>query len=257
MCSPKPLIRPPAVHMLTQAIVACLLLLSPLKAFRGNSVQKTAALTNADQLLVISPGDATSTKTLTDSCAELAKSGVKRLLLREPRLSKRQIEKLCSTLSELYPRDGLILHETCAGARSIAAARGLGLHLESTSDWKEERKQFRGKLGVSARSESDAQRAAQCGFNWAFLPQWSVGEAAVLRAQRALPEIDVIALGGVTPASAARLAAGGGRGVAVLGGIFGEGSSPADVRDAASEYIEALKQVFQHSSFHNRAGYLA
>ena len=109
---------------------------------------------------------------------------------------------------------------------SIAAARGLGLHLESTSDWKEERKQFRGKLGVSARSESDAQRAAQCGFNWAFLPQWSVGEAAVLRAQRALPEIDVIALGGVTPASAARLAAGGGRGVAVLGGIFGEGSSP-------------------------------
>ena len=71
--------------MLTQAIVACLLLLSPLKAFRGNSVQKTAALTNADQLLVISPGDATSTKTLTESCAELAKSGVKRLLLREPR----------------------------------------------------------------------------------------------------------------------------------------------------------------------------
>ena len=189
------------------------------------------------------------------------------------KLSKRAIEQLVGTLAPLYP--GLILHEECAGARSVASAHGLGLHLAATSDWKKERSKFRGPLGVSAHSEVDAQHAAECGCDWALLspvahhPTSSqpgdgrppIGEAAVLRAQRALPEIDILALGGVTPASAARLAAGGGRGVAVLGGIFWEGhaTSAADARDAAAEYIDALEQVYRHapSFFPNRAGYLA
>ena len=69
-----------------------------------------------------------------------------------------------------------------------------------------------------------------------------LGEAAFLRAQRALPAIDLYALGGVTPASASRLAAGGGRGVAVLGGIFLDGAttSHGDAHAAASAYMDAL-----------------
>ena len=103
----------------------------------------------------------------------------------------------------------------------------------------------------------EAKLAARCGCQWAFLSPVAhptskpgdmrppIGEAAVLRAQRDLPELDIVALGGVTPASAARLASGGSRGVAVLGGVFRQGhaTSPSDACEAASSYLDALAQA--------------
>ena len=237
-------------------VLAALLLRLPLR-------KPTAApprLTMADQVLVISPGDAQSAEEaarLADTCAALAKRGVRRLLLREPHLTRRQLERLVHTLRPLYPEYGLFVHEKCAGASTVAAANGLGLHLASTSDWRERRAQFRGPLGVSAHSEEEVEFAAACGCQYAFLSPVSrptskpgdarppIGEAAILRAQRALPELDVVALGGVTPSSAARLASGGGRGVAVLGGVF-SGGSATPVEEAcmrAAAYLEAVCEV--------------
>ena len=221
-------------------------------------------LTYADQLLVISPGDVASPESavwLSQVCASLAQRGVRRLLLREPHLSRRQLERLVQSLKPLYPRDGLILHEKCAGAQSVASAHGLGLHLASTSDWRARREKFSGPLGVSAHSEAEAHQAALCGCQWAFLSPVGhptskpndcrppIGEAAVLRAQRALPELDIMALGGVTPAAAARLAAGGGRGVAVLGGIFrkGHGTTTPEAQAAAAAYLDSLAEVTKHA----------
>lgn len=217
-----------------------------------------------DQLLVISPGDADSAASaanLGEVCEALAGCGVRRLLLREPNLTRRQLERLVQRLRPLYPQDGLLVHEKCAGAEAIAAAHGLGLHLKSTSDWRARRAKFSGALGVSAHSEAEAQFAAACGCQYAFLSPVArptskpgdrrppIGEAALLRAQRTLPQLDIVALGGVTPASAARLASGGGRGVAVLGGIFGGGSeTPAEeARFCATEYMEALQEVTRYA----------
>jgi thiamine-phosphate pyrophosphorylase len=242
-------------------LVALLPLLLRRGAVRGGTLSTlSAAPTVESDLLVISPGDAGSAdaaRSLEQTCAALSGCGVRRLLLREPHLPREQVERLVESLLPLYPRDGLILHEKCAGARAIAQANGIGLHLKSTSDWRAERAEFCGPLGVSAHSEAEAQLAAQYGCNWAFLSPVArptskpgdsrppIGEAAVLRAQRRLPELDVVALGGVTPASAARLAAGGGRGVAVLGGIFraGHATATADACAAATTYLDALAGV--------------
>ena len=69
-----------------------------------------------------------------------------------------------------------------------------------------------------------------------------IGEAAVVAAQGLVPSLDVYALGGVSPASAARLAAGGVRGVAVLGGLFPSGAltTAAQAEAAARPYLKAL-----------------
>ena len=110
-------------------------------------------------------------------------------------------------------------------------------------------------------SDLEAHQAALCGCQWAFLSPVGhptskpndcrppIGEAAVLRAQRALPELDIMALGGVTPAAAARLAAGGGRGVAVLGGIFrkGHGTTTPEAQAAAAAYLDSLAEVTKHA----------
>ena len=230
--------------------------------FRGTPHPRPT-LTRADQLLVISPGDVDSPVALaqlTAACAKLAESGVKRLLLREPHISHSQLERLVQSLMPLYPSEGLLVHEKCAGAQAVAAAHNLGLHLASTTDWKARRASFRGRLGVSAHSLEEVQLAASCGCQWAFLSpvaqptskpddaRPSIGEAAVLRAQRITPDLDIVALGGITPAAAARLAAGGGRGVAVLGGIFGRGcaTAPGEAQDCAAAYLKSVAEVMTH-----------
>lgn len=218
-------------------------------------------LTRGDRLLVISPGDVATPESvvhLGDVCTALAHSGVRRLLLREPQISQRQLDRLVLTLLPHYPRDGLLLHEKCPGAPNVAAAHGLGLHLKSTSDWRAQRASFRGPLGVSAHSEAEARLAADCGCQWAFLSPVArptskpgdvrppIGEAAILRAQRSLhDDLDIVALGGITPQTAARLAAGGGRGVAVLGGVFSHGhaTSAEQAKENARAYLEALASI--------------
>ena len=92
------------------------------------------------ELMVISPGTATaaSLDALCASCSALAalrgENGARvTLLLREPELELEQVESIVHDLAPLYAPDRLVLHEKCAGARSIASEHGLGLHLKSTS----------------------------------------------------------------------------------------------------------------------------
>lgn len=208
-------------------------------------------------LVVLSPGVPAdgSTALLQASCMALARLDNVRVVLREPELPGDEIERLVSNLRPLFPREGsLVLHEKCADARRIAAAHGIGLHLSSIADWPAEREAFAGPLGVSAHSEAEVRAAAECGAQWAFLSPVArptskpgdmrppLGEDALIIAQRALPEIDVIALGGISPASAARLAAGGCRGVAVLGGVYSNGAAtdPDDAYAAAAAFAKAL-----------------
>lgn len=214
----------------------------------------------ACSLLAITPGvppahDDDAHLRLSEACAALSTAGCDRLLLREPELSRPQVEALVDALLQRgLPPGEIVLHEKCSGARAIAAARGLGLHLRSTSDWKAERERWRGPLGASAHSAAELRAAAEHGLQWAFFSPVArptskpgdarppIGEQAVLDAQRLLPALDVYALGGISPASAARLAAGGARGVAVLGGLFphGAATTPEQARGAAAEYADAV-----------------
>lgn len=206
------------------------------------------------ELLAISPGAASSVDELKVACSALAEAGCRRLLLREPGLSSVQVKQLVEALLPLYPPDGLILHEKCAGARAIAMEHGLGLHLKSTSNWGAERSHWSGALGASAHSIEELQQAAELGLNWAFFSPVArptskpgdlrppIGEAAVVEAQEMFPSLTVYALGGISVDSAVRLAAGGARGVAVLGGIFSAGSStsPSEAATAVRQYLQAL-----------------
>ena len=177
------------------------------------------------------------------------------LILREPHLSRDEIVRLVEALRPLFPSKGsLAVHEKCADARRIAKEYGLGLHLSSVAAWSAERAEFDGPLGVSAHSEAEARAAAECGVQWAFLSPVAhptskpgdvgppIGGQAVLSAQRALPDIDIVALGGISPESAARLASGGCRAVAVLGGVFrdGPGTQPEVACAAAASFCDAL-----------------
>lgn len=152
-------------------------------------------------LLVISPGVLKEPESLYRGARELAATGVRRLLLREPMLDAAQVESLARRLLSVFPREGLLLHEKCAGARELASSLGLGLHLSGAADWAAERRRTRGPLGVSAHSALEVQRASVIGLQWAFIsPVFQptskpldtrphLGESAVVAAQQASPSV--------------------------------------------------------------------
>lgn len=232
-----------------------MIMLVPLLAFSLPSTTAGAS----PQLVVLTPSvpSAEGVTLLEASCAALATQYAPhlRLVLREPHLSSEEIVRLVKALRPLFPAAGsLAVHEKCADARRIAKEYDLGLHLSSVAAWSDERAAFDGPLGVSAHSEAEVRLAAEYGVQWAFLSPVAhptskpgdvrppIGEEAVLRAQRALPDIDIVALGGISPASAARLVAGGCRAVAVLGGIFRDGpeTRPEVACAAAADFCDVL-----------------
>ena len=217
------------------------------------------------ELLVISPGTATasSVEGLRDCCRALAAlrsehgDGARlTLLLREPELEYEHIDSIVNDLAPLFGSDGLRLHEKCEGARAIAGAHGLGLHLKSSTDWQSVRTDWSGPLGASAHSLEEAGLADQHGLQWVFLsPVFQptskpldvrphLGEEYLLHAQRSHPALGIYALGGISPSAARRLAAAGAHGVAVLGGIFQAGvqTTPEQVTVAASEFLDELER---------------
>lgn len=214
--------------------------------------------THGRGLLVISPGVGSQhAETLYRAACSLASSGVRRLLLREPSLTAAQVETLARRLLYSYPQDGLLLHEKCAGARTVAASLGLGLHLSGSADWEAERRRTSCLLGASAHTAAEVERAAAIGLQWAFLsPVFQpaskpldtrphLGEAAVVEAQRASPTLVVHALGGISPTSASRLSASGVGGICVLGGVWTmrpDGSAEADT-EAAVRYLDAIDRA--------------
>ena len=218
------------------------------------------------ELLVISPGTATasSMESLQECCRALAALRDERskdgagltLLLREPDLEYEQIDRIVSDLAPRFGSDGLRLHEKCEGARAIASAHGIGLHVKSTTDWQLTRADWSGPLGASTHSLEEVDLASQYGLQWVFLsPVFQptskpldarphLGEEYLLHAQRTYPELGIYALGGISPSAARRLAAAGAHGVAVLGGIFRAGvhTPPQQVTAAASEFLDELER---------------
>jgi len=209
-------------------------------------------------LLVISPGVGQQhSEGLYRAACLLANSGVRRLLLREPSLDAATVERLARRLLSAYPRDGLVLHEKCAGAREVAASLGLGLHLTGSADWAAERARTNCPLGASAHSADEVRHAAAIGLQWAFLsPVFQptskpldtrphLGEGATVAAQRESPTLVLHALGGISPEAAARLTRSGVGGVCVLGGVWTvrpDGSVDADTA-SASKYIAAVESA--------------
>jgi len=190
-------------------------------------------------LVAISPGDHLRRRDLVPWLSALASAGLRTLVLREPHLKAAAYEALALEAREMLP--SVILHARCAGAPALAAKLGLGLHLPGKGNPRAVR--VPGLLGVSCHSAAEVARALSAGADYAFLsPVWhptskpgdtrpAMGLYTFLAIATGSP---VLALGGVTPERYRSLIAGGARGAAVCGGLFGvSGPEAASARLAA------------------------
>ena len=130
-------------------------------------------------------------------------------------------------ISAGLPLDRVILHARMPGAEQVARA----LHLSSDMQVAEVRRRFRGRLGYSAHTREDADRAYAAGADYVFLsPVFGKGDVAPI----GLADVaGCVALGGVTPARMRACLDAGAIGVAAMRGIFGAEDVAAAVRDYA------------------------
>lgn len=203
------------------------------------------------RLLAISPGDHRRGRDLIWLLEGAARAGLAALLLREPQLNEAELVATARSLAPLLPEGGLILHSRGAGAAALAAHAGFGLHLPAGTSALTHRPAIRGLLGQSCHNAIELAIAAAAGCDYALLspvfrptskpedgrPPLGMERFSALARGTALP---VIALGGLDPARAAALHAGGAAGVAGLGAFFGPEASPESVEAAVAAWRAAL-----------------
>ena len=200
------------------------------------------------RLVAVSPGDGAE-RPLRWLLEAMAGAGLRAVILREPTLPERSYVELARALAPLYG-PGLILHGKHSAALDIAAIAGFGLHLPAGADLTGARARIRGLLGASCHDAVELQRALEAGCDYALLgPVFSPGSKPGdtrpplgLEGLRALAPagLPVLALGGITPSRVAACRAAGAYGVAVLGGLFADVSSPEEGADAIRAYLAAL-----------------
>lgn len=201
------------------------------------------------RLLAISPGTQRQGTDLEWLAEGLHRAGCRQLLVREPHLDERAVIHLATRLAYRLP--GLILHARMAGAQALATRAGWGLHLSSTANVPAVRAAFPHRLGVSCHSVDQVLAAAAAGADYVLLsPIWRptskpadrrrcLGTPA-LRAVRRETLLPVYALGGITPARAAKARDAGATGVAVLGGLFGGDPVVEEVEQRARTLLRVL-----------------
>ena len=198
-------------------------------------------------LLGISRGDHTTADTLIAQALAAADGGLRALLVREPDLPHRELEKAVRALS---PRlDDLVLHLKTPGAASLSQEAGLALHLPSTEDvasWCS----VRGLIGCSTHSVQAASAALEAGATYAFLspvftPTSKPADTRVCLGVDGLRPVSgaaVWALGGITPRNLGSVLGAGVAGVAVQGGLFGS-TAIVEIRAAARRYVAGLVAI--------------
>ncbi|MCB9792488.1 MAG: thiamine phosphate synthase [Alphaproteobacteria bacterium] len=199
------------------------------------------------RLLPISPG--WPDYDLLSAGRALAEAGCEALMLREPLRDEVELIELTENLSPLFPT--LILHASSPGALSLARRLGLPLHLPGRLPPQSAAALGVAGVGWSAHALTGVLAAAAAGVDYALLsPAWrptskpgdaraALGPRRIADAQ-ARVDLPILGLGGVTPARARALRDAGVHGAAVLGGVFQEGASDAEIRAAASELLGAL-----------------
>jgi thiamine-phosphate diphosphorylase len=201
------------------------------------------------KLLGISPGDHGCGRTLTWIVQGAVDGGLRALILREPHLSEAAYVELARRLSPLLG-PGLILHASHAKAAHIAGRAGWGLHMPSTADWSEARKQVKGWLGASCHTADDLSRAVDAGCDYVTLsPVFTpLSKPSDIRPSLGLDglkelansiEIPVFALGGINTDTMPSVVQTGVHGVGSMGFLF---PSDADA-DVSTENASALTNI--------------
>lgn len=173
--------------------------------------------------------------------------GMDYLHIREKHRTARECMDWVIALSEVIPRDRLIVNDRVDVA-AAAGCRGAHLAYHSLSPKEARRVLASGQwIGRSVHSIAEASEAAADGVDYVLyghifpsnskpgLSPRGTEELSNITAQLPVP---VIGIGGITPQNCASVLAAGCVGVAVLSGITGA----ANVKSAASAYRRALDE---------------
>ena len=164
---------------------------------------------------------------LLDVVTAAVDAGARAVLLREKDLPAAERGALADAVAALLPADGLLL------------VSGAGVHVAT------------GLAGKQCHSVDDLQEARDEGFDYAtFSPVWAtpskpgygpaLGLDGLAAGCAAVPELPVVALGGVGPGRAAACLAAGAAGVAVMGAIMTAVEPGAVVRGLLAEMGETV-----------------
>ncbi len=193
-------------------------------------------------------------RTLSQIVPDILQAGCRWLVVREKDLDSTALGELAKeVVDQARPFDGSVMVNVDVDAAQIAGAAGV--HLQSASQVGPARKRLgdEAMIGVSTHSFKEAQAAAAAGADYitmspVFLtdskpgygPALGIDALAAICRQVALP---VVALAGITPATAASCLNAGAAAIAVMGPVMRSDLPGAVVRDILQS-IERRKQAF-------------
>jgi thiamine-phosphate pyrophosphorylase len=177
-------------------------------------------------------------------------SGSVALHIRGARTTGRRFTRLARILCERAASSGvlLVVNDRLDVALAVGAA---GVHLGARSLPPAEARRFLGAsrlLGVSVRSASEAEEAANSGADYLFVgtlfetpshPESVARGPEFMGLVASRVDLPLIGIGGVTPERAVAVVASGGHGVAAIRGIW-DAPSP---QDAVKAYLDAVEAV--------------
>ncbi len=173
------------------------------------------------------------------------------LMLREKDLTENALADLAQEVIALAKPYGALVSVNC-DARVAAECGAQGVHLPQGVSVAEARRVVgdAALLGVSAHSAEEAHRAAASGADYVSLSPIFLSESKPgygpalggeeLRRIAAALAIPVVALGGVTPATAAACLEAGAAGIAVMGTVMRADDPASTIADLAAAMAAAL-----------------
>jgi thiamine-phosphate pyrophosphorylase len=176
--------------------------------------------------------------------------GAGAVLLREKDLPRDERRRLAEDLRALTSRAGAALW--VASDRTLAAEVGAGgVHLAVADPWAGEAGSAAGSglaTGRSCHTPADLRDAAARGAAWAtYSPVFpteskpgygpALGRDGLAAGCRAVPDLPVLALGGIRPDRARACLEAGAAGVALMGAVMGAADPEAVVRAVAAELV--------------------
>lgn len=203
---------------------------------RGRSPERRVA--GVPRLLVLTDRRLTGGRPLADVVRAAVAGGARAVLLRDKDLPAPDRRRLGRALTDvLTPVGGTLV---VAGDATLAAALGAGLHLAADQPWPAAAADLP-LVGRSCHGPGELAAARREGAGYATLspvlstpskPGYgpALGTGGLAAAVAAVPDLPVLALGGVGPGSAAACRAAGAHGVAVMGEVMRAADPAAVVR---------------------------
>jgi thiamine-phosphate pyrophosphorylase len=204
----------------------------------------TPAATPAVVVLTDRNASAAAGRPLAATVAEALAAGATAILLREKDLPPADRRRLAETLRTLTADAGAAL--LVAGDATLARTIGAdGVHLAAADPWPDPPPPPRG-VGRSCHTVAELVAAAAAGARWAtYSPVFAtaskpgygpaLGLDGLAAGCRAVPDLAVLALGGLGPGRAGECVRAGAAGVAVMGAVMRAGDPAAVVRSLVDE----------------------